>query len=30
MDVAGHYLDIEANKDGFLSAALQLGASMEL
>ena len=30
LDVAGHYLDIEANQDGFLSAALQLGASMEL
>ena len=30
LDVDGHYLDIEANKDGFLSAALQLGASMEL
>lgn len=30
LDCAGHPLDIEANQDGFLSAALQLGASMEL
>ena len=30
LDCAGHPLDIEANQDGFLSAALQLGASMEI
>ena len=30
LDCAGHHLDMEANQDGFLSAALQLGASMEI
>jgi hypothetical protein len=29
-DCAGHHLDMEANQDGFLSAALQLGATMEI
>ena len=30
LDCGGHHLDIEEHQDGFLSAALQLGASMEL
>jgi hypothetical protein len=29
LDCGGHLLDLEAYQDGFLSAALQLGASME-
>ena len=30
LDCGGHHLDMEINQEGFLSAALQLGASMEI